>query len=172
MKAREVLNDCKLSCWELKNALEENNHSLIRVRWITCLTLLRIVGHVLHKVDQPNYPNNQKEFSDIYSCKKDESIFKDFIEHERNNALKSYQVDLTESENSVEVEIGLLLEDGGRFLTESGDRIILEGTEKVIYFAKKTNNLVDEERPDYWIEKAIEWWEIYLTELNDKINVT
>ena len=172
MKAREVLNDCKLTCWELKDALEKNDQSLIRVRWITCLTFLRMVGHVLHKVDQPKYPNNQKQFDDIYSNKKNESIFKNFIEQERNNALKGYQIDLIESENSVEVEMGLLLEDGDRFLTESGDRFILEGTEKVIHFAKKTNESNDEERPDYWIDKAIEWWEIYLTELNDKINAT
>jgi len=172
MKARDVLNDCKLTCWELKDALEKNDQKLIRVRWITCLTFLRMVGHVLHKIDQPNYPNKQNAFDQLYSAKKNDSLFKDFIEKERNNALKSYQIDLIETENLVEAEVELLLEDGGRFLTESGERFILEGSEKTIHFSKKTGDSNNEERPDYWIDKAISWWETYLHELNKKINAT
>ena len=47
-KARKVLNDCRYAHELLE--LEENTGKF-RLLWVSCSSLLRAVGHVLHKVD-------------------------------------------------------------------------------------------------------------------------
>ena len=96
LKALSVLNDCNIAKNELGAALKSGDQSLIRIRWITCLSLLRTVGYVLKKFDQPNFPEHQDDFNTIYNERKSDEIFISFIDEERNLALKEYQVNIEE----------------------------------------------------------------------------
>lgn len=51
--AETVIDDCKLALKQLKAAETEDNFTIIRISWFTCLTLLRAVGDVLQYVDSP-----------------------------------------------------------------------------------------------------------------------
>ncbi len=91
--ARKVLEDCKSA-----HALLEDETDGIRFRlfWVAGIALLRAVGHVLKKVDAAN----DQELSAIINCiyhewkqeKDKNAIFWEFIDNERNNLLKEYEV--------------------------------------------------------------------------------
>lgn len=78
-----------------------------RVIYVASVTLLRTVGHVLHKVDCDRHPEIKQEVERKYRDWKrglgKDRIFTDFIEKERNLILKEYapswrrenEVDLT-----------------------------------------------------------------------------
>ncbi len=51
IKDQKVLDDCRLALVELELAISSRSKELARIRWLTCLVLLRAVGHVLKKVD-------------------------------------------------------------------------------------------------------------------------
>ena len=90
--ARTVLEDCR-------GALEDFNRDLQgekwRRHWILCVTLLRAVGSVLEKVDGKADPKLKAIIDHAWkSLKKEKSphIFLDFIEEDRNLAVKVYQM--------------------------------------------------------------------------------
>lgn len=89
-RAREVLSDCEVALVELRSASQET----LRRRWITVITLLRAVGHVLDKVDGGADPILAQvckaKFREINATKPVPEIFWKFIEEERNNILKTY----------------------------------------------------------------------------------
>lgn len=65
-----------------------------RVVYIASVTLLRTVGHVLHKVDCNRYPEIRETVENKYRVWKrgegKDQIFAEFIEKERNLILKEY----------------------------------------------------------------------------------
>ncbi len=70
-----------------------------RLFWILAVVLLRAVGHVLDKVDGAADPKVKKAANDLHRSWRtgaDHAIFRDFIEHERNNILKEYEFEMTE----------------------------------------------------------------------------
>ena len=91
-KAREVLSECEQALTELKvGPLQE----LWKLRWFTAVSLLRCVGHVLEKVDGTSGDAAMKNaIDDAWKrWKRDRTanvIFWDFIEKERNSALKEF----------------------------------------------------------------------------------
>lgn len=172
MKALEVLNDCKTANWELSEALQQGNQDLIRIRWITCLNLLRMVGHVLENIDKENYPTKKLEFKQIFEAKKKEPIFRDFIKKERDLALKQYQTKITKDKLEFEENVAIITEDGHFLVTEKGERIVTGQTETITHHASKLDSKDKEKRLDVWIEAAIDWWEEYIEELKEKINDT
>ena len=171
MKALKVLADCKECYWDLKDALESNDQQQIRIKWITCLTFLRMVGHVLEKVDQ-----SQSEKSDIFiqlfKEKKGDDIFKKFMESERNMALKEYDILIDPDEYDMKTEQVMLFQDGKRKLFQSGAYHIDQGEKNSKYFASKRSKTDNEKDLDSWIKKSIEWWEDYINELQNRLNAT
>src|SRR5688500_15276332 len=91
MKARQVLEDCKLA---LQHADLAINPEDLRIRWAALVMLLRAVGHVLDKVDGRGSPRLRDAIDRRWQLWRDDrvgySIFCDFIEEERNNVLKAY----------------------------------------------------------------------------------
>ncbi|MCK0159887.1 hypothetical protein [Allomuricauda sp. F6463D] len=172
MKADQVIRDCIFCKNELKDALETNNSQKIRVNWITCLTLLRMVGHVLEKVDKKNYPSSQIVFSSLWNEKKVDDVFLNFIEKERNEAIKEYKFSFKEDNFQVETDNEFLFQNGNSFLSQSGERMVFMDKKRAIHFASKTKQItiVEEERLDLWVENAIEWWTDYLKELKFRLN--
>ncbi|HEU4921824.1 MAG TPA: hypothetical protein VFT23_01975 [Burkholderiales bacterium] len=94
-KARQVLADCR----HARDLLEaETSSDNFRVLWVAGVALARAVGHVLQKVDGERDAEVKKAVSTAYfSWKSDRAanaIFWDFIEEERNQVLKQYEIGL------------------------------------------------------------------------------
>ena len=51
MRARIVLADCEMALADFNASVNANE--FMRPRWVSLITLLRAVGHVLEKVDRP-----------------------------------------------------------------------------------------------------------------------
>lgn len=100
--ARKVLNDCR----HAHELLElEENESKFRLLWVSCSSLLRAVGHVLHKVDAKTNPELKIAIADwwekLTNDKSQHPIFFEFIERERNNILKEYELGMFSGEIDV-----------------------------------------------------------------------
>lgn len=91
-RARWVLEDCKYAAKELR---ENKSANTWRVRWITVISLLRAVGHVLYKVDSTSRQENEQAINNwwrmVKKNKEDNNIFWEFINNERNLLLKEYK---------------------------------------------------------------------------------
>ncbi len=86
--ARLVLEDCRLARSELVEGLEGPQW---RIRVFTVMALLRASMHALDKVDAVTEPMKSANAS-IWSERKSDPIFKDFIDEDRNLLLKQYQL--------------------------------------------------------------------------------
>jgi hypothetical protein len=93
LKARTVLNDCKSAHSLLE---DETDEVRLRLFWVAGVALLRAVGHVLHKVDSEQSPalklRIERAFSSWKKDREANAILWEFIEDERNNLLKEYDV--------------------------------------------------------------------------------
>jgi hypothetical protein len=93
LTARAVLSDCTRA-----HALLEDQSDKIRFRlfWVAGVALLRAVGHVLQKVDSERSPvikiQVQRAYSEWKLDREANAIFWEFIEDERNNILKEYEI--------------------------------------------------------------------------------
>ena len=91
IKAREVLRDCGSLLAELT---KDPPAELWRLRWAGLVTLLRAVGHVLHKIDGPSSPEARQvigsAWEELKTSKPEPKILWEFIVSERNNVLKAY----------------------------------------------------------------------------------
>lgn len=107
-RARAVLEDCRLALSILE---EEQDLRRWRITWVSAVALIRAVGHVLQKVDGKD-ETIKKSANQLYKKWKknaqENSIFHEFIEKERNNILKEYEVNIhpmTEVPVAVEVTL-------------------------------------------------------------------
>jgi hypothetical protein len=92
LNARSVLADCKHA---LELLQEESDPASFRVLWVAGIALARAVGHVLQKVDGRDEGVKAAVASAYASWKADRSgnaIFWGFIEEERNQVLKQYEI--------------------------------------------------------------------------------
>ena len=93
MRARDVLEDCKQA---LKDFEASGATPYWRTRWIGLVALLRSVGHVLDKIDGAQTREWRKAVDEAWEklkrTKPEPRILWEFIEAERNNVLKAYDV--------------------------------------------------------------------------------
>jgi len=92
LNAQRVLADYKHA---LELLQEESHPDSFRVFWVAEISLVRAVGHVLQKVDGRDEVVKAAVASAYASWKADRSgnaIFWDFIEGERNQVLKQYEI--------------------------------------------------------------------------------
>ena len=91
--AREVLKDCEIALEMLETEKELRQWRII---WAGSVALIRAVGHVLHKVDGADgtVKDIANEFFGRWKTAEEHEIFREFIEHERNNLLKEYRSDV------------------------------------------------------------------------------
>lgn len=136
--ARRVLRDCHFAMQELRVAAEGREW---RLRWVAVITLLRVVGHVLGKVDseRSSYLADaiQSHWARVKAAPSGHVIFHDFIERERNTILKEYDT----SERIV-----ASIDGGQQFGLLIGAHII---------------------EPLDAVRQAIGWWERLLTEIEE-----
>lgn len=75
---------------------DETNPDRFRILWVAGIALARAVGHVLQKVDGESDDDMRAAVATAYASWKADragnSIFWDFIEDERNQVLKRYQI--------------------------------------------------------------------------------
>ncbi len=92
LNARRVLADCKHA---LELLHEESRPASFRVLWVAGVALVRAVGHVLQKVDGRDEVVKAAVAAVYASWKSNRSgnaIFWGFIEEERNQILKQYEI--------------------------------------------------------------------------------
>jgi len=94
MRARSVLADCEHALADF-SASVGTNHAM-RPRWVSLITWLRAVGHVLEKVDRPASDHAiQVRIEAAWDQLRNEPrphIFHDFVEAERNDTVKQYEI--------------------------------------------------------------------------------
>jgi len=92
--ARRAMRDCYLARNRYKAAVNQSNR---RLDWVLAVTLLRVVGHALHKVDARRSPEMKAAIAEAHlgwkANPRQHAIFHEFIEAERNSILKEYRLD-------------------------------------------------------------------------------
>lgn len=92
LRSQDVLEDCRRAIERLE---EERDPDLFRIWLVAAFVLVRAVGHVLDKIDGEESDQVRlavREFWPEWRRGEGEhKIFKDFIEHERNAILKTYE---------------------------------------------------------------------------------
>lgn len=90
--ARVVLQDCRHAIAKHTDDLQAED---FRISWISIVTLLRAVGHVLKNVDGQQSPAMKraidKKWSELEQSKPEPYIFWEFILKGRNQFLKMYE---------------------------------------------------------------------------------
>mgnify|MGYP006305453827 CR=1 FL=1 len=158
-----VLHDARASYNELRVAQGED----WRRSWISTVTFLRCVGHVLDKVDGKN--NNKARavinewWKQLKESKPDPAIFWGFIESERNTALKAYS-------SSVRVEIKPTSEENSRikFSAKGPALSMIPGPGSIAKFLY-TEAPFENRDPVELVYEAIEWWTIQLNLIEEQI---
>ena len=93
IRARDVLSDCELALADFQAA---GPTPYWRTRWTALVGSLRSVGHVLEKIDAEQSAELKQAVAEAWSelkkTKPEPRIFWEFIEQERNNVLKAYEV--------------------------------------------------------------------------------
>lgn len=162
-QARIVLQDAKFAISRHNDQLQSE---WFRISWISIVTLLRAVGHVLHNVDSLSSPKMKSaidnKFKEILKTKPDPKIFWEFIVQERNRFLKNYEYGIDRSITVPALSGGFLKVDcgdsrGGQFSPGSKlISIITSGPFKGRY-----------EKEVAW--EAYDWWEKYLNEIDELV---
>jgi hypothetical protein len=163
--AREVLADCHVALAMLE---DETDLQRWRVLWAGAVALTRAVGHVLDKVDGTD-PDIKRAAGDAYRRWKGPSlqheIFREFIDHERNNILKEYkfshhplhEVDMVLMQTLQYPETGQQVQLGD--VVSIGDNIyrpLLDGP----WEGNDARDVLSE---------ALEWWDVELKEIEDSV---
>ena len=122
MKSLEVYNDCLRSKQMFESALKSNNLSEAKILWFSTLTLLRAIGHVLHKIDSKSKSLEfQNAVAKRYMEWQSNIMFNEFIQEERNAILKEYDFTLDEKDKSETYNV-----------THNGEQVIYKG-ENVVH---------------------------------------
>jgi hypothetical protein len=146
LRARLVLEDAREAAARLDDRLKAGGNW--RIDWVATVALLRVVGHVLDKVDATASADAKAAIAAAWTQWKtdpDDAIFRDFIDPERNIVLKEYEL-------GTYAPAYLLKADGGRLLLADGSGAILL------------------EQPNLdRVYDALQWWETQLTAIETKL---
>ncbi len=172
LKALQVLDDCRIAAEML---LENRQNAEYRVIWISNLTLLRTVGHVLCKVDRKNSEIEVQKVIDtkwekLIKLKPEPQIFHLFIAEERNNLLKEYRSSSEKilSQRSKikdgELIVSFNISDGiGTIIPNNYNGVTISSSIKNGYFKGRTDYSI--------VKEAIQFWDEYLFEIVMHINL-
>jgi hypothetical protein len=153
MKAREVLKDCWAACDLLDVETDPQRFKLL---WISAIALLRAVGHVLDKVDGAENQDRKtaitKAWSSWQANKRENKIFWEFIDKERNVLLKEYEVGFMSMNGSVIIRRG---DHTGELRNE-------------LFCPLSDGEFTGEDCRDV-IRDALLWWEVQLKDIEAQI---
>lgn len=148
LRARLVLSDCRVAL-DLLDSADDDAH--FRLYWLACCTLLRTVGHVLHKVDAPQVSSSRADsiFALWETLKADRTahpLFWEFIENERNRMVKEYRPNYERGEHM------LIVPD------ESAEDWVSEIVGPDLYSPIGSGPFAGEDARDM-LREAIAWWD-------------
>jgi len=160
--ARQVLGDCKAG---LQDLTDDISGSEWRRKWVACVALLRAVGHVLDKVDRNVTTAMNSVIQEEWRRFKNDTIFKDFIEQERNNILKQYKFGAGQG---VTIQVGTLKQTP---IGQGGNAV--SGVEASTPTASFNTYLMNtgpysKADPRDIVKLAIAWWEQQLDEIDKR----
>lgn len=160
--ARMVLQDCEAALGDLRAGA---TGLVWRTRWVAVVTLLRMVGHVLDKVDGARAPRLRSAIDAAYQelkAKRPEPlIFWEFIDKERNNLLKTYEFG---------VQQNVILRPGGVWLNLRTGESGADPSGPTTYEDLVREGLFAGQDPRAVVAEAIEWWKDYLRDVEDRAN--
>lgn len=160
--ARVVLQDCKFAVVKHTNDLVGED---FRISWISVVTLLRAIGHVLEKVDAKQSPAMKQavyqKWGELQQSKPEPYIFWDFIEEERNRLLKNYEHGITRRMTLPSLQHGIRLSVD--MANTRGGTCWAPNAEIESYISSGRFEGMSEQKIA-WI--AYEWWETYLDEID------
>ena len=164
-RARVVLDDCRL----VLELLEvETDLRRWRIHWVSAVTLIRAVGHVLEKVDGKSSAvrSASRAAFAAWKTEPEHEMFREFIEKERNTILKEYEFNLHPGE---EVEVAFV-----STLQRVSDGALVEAAEVFPIGHNIYRPLLDgfregDDARDV-LSEAIDWWEKELTAIERSAN--
>ncbi|MCB0639765.1 MAG: hypothetical protein KDC54_24240 [Lewinella sp.] len=126
-----------------------------KLLWVSCSSLLRAVGHALHKVDSKRNDELRKIVEEWWGTLKanreDHKIFFEFVERERNTILKEYELGFFSGEIDVLVR-------------STGESFRLAETA----FCPMSSGAFEGEDCRDIAASAINWWEEQLCEIEQQ----
>lgn len=121
-----------------------------RRQWVLIITLLRMVGHVLAKVDGASGPRMRKAIDTAFAAlKQAKPPHWEFVEDERNCVLKQYGIGWSEHPLHLRVEA---VHEGRK-----SDPVKL-----TVFVSKIDAGPFAGKQPLVVVEEVAEWWEKYL----------
>lgn len=159
--ARTVLLDCGVALAQLREV--DGPGPTWRVRYASCLALVRAIGHVLDKADRstPSLSSAiDSWWAGIMQGKPQPEIFHCFIEEDRNLILKEYE---TKVGHGVTVHVPTAtfsFGSGAKGKARGGGEGFVE------HPARMTSGYFEGADPTDLIEQAIEWWKTQLDQID------
>jgi hypothetical protein len=149
--AREALEDCRAALAELTDGVQGRQW---RLRWITCVVLLRAVGHVLDNVDGSREVQLRQAIDEWWKTLKksrpEPQIFWALIDEERNAILKEYQ---TRAGQGVTVQLS-----GIEINLRTGEQKADPPKPPIYHYTINTGPFAGRDQRELLAE-AISWWE-------------
>lgn len=160
-QAREVLEDCRLAVSKLQDGISGRDW---RIAWVTAVTLLRTIGHVLKKVDAKSNPKMglviETSWAQLVNSKPEPKIFWDFIEDERNNILKEYRLSAGQG---VTVRPGMLTIN-----LQTGELNSEPGLPTLYHYVMNSGPYTGQDQREVLAE-ALSWWDEYLRNIEQQM---
>jgi hypothetical protein len=155
--ANEVLRDCEAALEDLRSGVGLH----WRTRWVSVVTLLRIVGHVLKKVDGARSPEMRAAVDAAYdqlkTTKPEPRIYWEFIEQGRNRLLKEYEFGV---QQNVTVRLG------GVWWNLATGQSGADPPGPTTYEHLVVGGSFIGQDPRDVVQLAIEWWRSYLDKID------
>lgn len=153
--ARAALDDARHVRAKLEDELDEREW---RLQWVLVLTLLRVIGHVLDKVDAASNPALRAITTVRYAqwkCGPSHVVFHSFIETERNLILKEYRTSLWE---------------GPAFAVSTDDEVVelFDLAEGNLFRPLEGGPYAGEDGRDI-IDDALRWWQEQLDSIDREL---
>ena len=137
---------------------------LWKPRWAGLVTLLRAVGHVLGKVDAAENAQTRRvvdaAWKSLGQSKPEPRLFWEFIEEERNNVVKAYQVG---------VGVNTIVTPGtGRISMSTGEESWTPGGSATFEAFVRSGPFKGRD-PLQLCREAVEFWRAYLDDIDQRI---
>lgn len=156
-QARRVMEDCGAALEDLR---DEPKGARWRRVWVMNVALLRAVGHVLDKVDGESCAEMRAavdaHWKSLNATKPAPPIFWEFIEQERNNVLKGYRIGAGQ---------GVVIRLGGMQANTTGPGQPPDPPGPTTYTYTIIGGPFDGQDQRDIIQRAIEWWEEQINEI-------
>ena len=133
----------------------------VEVLWLASITGLRAVGHILAKTDKLNHPELASKIDQWWKSlnanklAEDNQIFFEFIEVERNDTIKEFEIKYDKQPQSIAV-----IQQRNSQTTKS----IFE-LDGLLYIPMRDGSFAGEDVRDL-IADAIKWWEFQFENMN------